>query len=39
MVSECERLFAARQHMAHALATTSSTAGLHLSTLAVKVGP
>lgn len=35
MTSEFERLFAARHALKHALATTSCTAALHLSTLAL----
>jgi dTDP-4-amino-4,6-dideoxygalactose transaminase len=37
--AEFERLFAARHLMQHALATTSCTAALHLSTLALQLQP
>jgi dTDP-4-amino-4,6-dideoxygalactose transaminase len=39
MVAEFERLFAQRHQVAHAAATTSCTAGLHLAALALKLGP
>lgn len=39
MVSEFERLFAQRHQVAHAAATTSCTAGLHLAVLALKLAP
>lgn len=38
-VQEFERLFMARQQVAHALATTSCTAALHLATTALGLGP
>lgn len=37
--SEFERLFSARHQLQHALATTSCTAALHLSTLALQLQP
>lgn len=37
--AEFERLFAARHQADYALATTSCTAALHLSTLALRLGP
>lgn len=39
MTSEFERLFASRHQLQHALATTSCTAALHLSTLALQLQP
>lgn len=39
MTAEFEKLFAARHHAPHALATTSCTAALHLATLALGLGP
>jgi perosamine synthetase len=39
MTAELERLFAARHQAGHALATTSCTAALHLSTMALGLGP
>ena len=37
--AEFERLFASRHQLQHALATTSCTAALHLSTLALQLQP
>ena len=39
MVVEFERLFCERHQLKHSFATTSCTAGLHLSTLALGLGP
>jgi dTDP-4-amino-4,6-dideoxygalactose transaminase len=39
MVKQFETLFAARHNVSHALATTSCTAGLHLATAALGLGP
>ncbi len=39
ITQEFERLIAARQQVAHALAATSCTAALHLATLALGLGP
>ena len=38
-VVQFEQLFRARHQVAHALATTSCTAALHLATLALGLGP
>ena len=39
MTAEFERLIAERHRVDHALATTSCTAALHLSTMALGIGP
>lgn len=39
MTARFEQLFAARQRVQHALATTSCTAALHLAAMALKLGP
>jgi perosamine synthetase len=39
LTAEFERTFAARHNLAHALATTSCTAALHLAAIALDLGP
>src|SRR5215472_7344401 len=39
LTAQFEREFAVRHHVAHALATTSCTAALHLAMLALALGP